>query len=252
MYHFQIFINSLVVAMKREHDDAAAPWAKERKRSKLPQPVLIPLGSGAAAKSAKESGLKIFLLFNNPAFHQCFKSLGLASFYALLCKLFFEIFSTPQEKNKVPEPPAKDVLDFLVSFAKKLDDHGIPDAEEQAGSTAASSSKPSSATPMPTVDGCKPKAAPPLQIPMQKAPPQLLLPTAKASPPMAAAMANPVSTSSAGFAKGVPLPVEENYNQCKLVVTPNEMKQFLYGNEQRVSQQDHVVETVWKFSWLQL
>ena len=169
-----------------------------------------------------------------------------------LCALFFWSFSTPQERKKVPEPPVDEVLDLLVNFAKKLGDNGILGPEEEEGSAPGSPSRPSSSTATPNVVGCKAKAAPPLQIPMQKGPTQPLLPTAKASPPMAAAMATPVSTSSGGFAKGVPLPVENNYKQHKLVVTPNEMKQFLYGTEQAVSTKDHVWETFFQVCWLQL
>ena len=155
-----------------------------------------------------------------------------------MCNEYFQCFWAIQEKKtqKVPEPPVEDVLDLLVTFAKKLDDSGVLQAEQEPVSASASSSKASSTTAGPVVDGCKPKAGPPLQIPMQKG-----TPTAA----VAAAVATPVSTSSDGFAKGLPMPVDGNYKQNKLVVTPNEMKQFLYGSKQAASTEDHVWEIFW-------
>lgn len=132
-------------------------------------------------------------------------------------------------------PPADDVLGLLVNFCKDLDDHGLlPGPEEEEVSATASSSRPNSSS----VEGCKPKASPPL-----------LLPTPKPAPPaaMAACLATPLATSSDGFAKGLPLPVEENYQQKKLVVNPYEMKKFLYGQQQTVVQEDHIWENIFTF-----
>ena len=50
--------------MKRQNDDAAAPGEQERKKVRLPQPVVIPLGAGATVKSARESGFNIVFGFN--------------------------------------------------------------------------------------------------------------------------------------------------------------------------------------------
>lgn len=135
-------------------------------------------------------------------------------------------FLTLQDSGKSDEPPVNDVLDFLVKFSKKMDQEGQwPPEEEQAVSSTASSSKPSSATV--EIPGCKAKAGPPMQIPLQ--------PTSKASPPT---MAAPVATPSDGFAKGLPMPVDEKYEKKQLVVNPYEMKKFLYGTSQKLPDED--------------
>lgn len=113
-----------------------------------------------------------------------------------------------------------------MNFSKALEDEGLLPAAEPEVSSTASSSRPSNPQPM----GCKPKAAPPLQ-----------LPSVNVAPPaaVAASMATPLATPSGGFAKGIPMPVEENYMKKKLVVNPYEMKKFLYGTQQSVQKEDH-------------
>ena len=68
MYQLQTLINSLVAAMKRENDDAAAPGSHQRKKVRLPQPIQIPLGTGRTVTTTKESKFdKYFLVLTAQA-----------------------------------------------------------------------------------------------------------------------------------------------------------------------------------------
>ena len=187
----------------------------------------------AAQVHVKFSDISFMVQTNSHPYNICFN-------FFIVC-----ILSQPlntQDELEDEEPPVDDALNFLIKFATMMDEEKLwPPEEEQVTSSGASSCKSTSATPAPVsspyVEGSKPKAGPPMHIPVVAQIPQPMMSTCKASPPTQfASVASP-----SGFAQGMPMPVENLYQSKKLVCTPQEMKKFLYGTTpQEQADQDYV------------
>lgn len=124
-----------------------------------------------------------------------------------------------QEKSESNELQG-DCLDFLVNFCNQAKEAGLLDdmfSEKEDKDVSLQST------------GAKPKAAPPLSL--DQAMSSMKPPEPQGPPPMKVQAA--ASSKHALQLPSVPSPVHPTSSQGRLVVSPHEMKKFLYGTQQQ-------------------
>lgn len=142
--------------------------------------------------------------------------------------LQFHLIST--EEGKESDALQGDCLDFLVNFCTQVKDAGLLD--EVFPETEGKEPETESKEPKKNVDGAKPKVAPPLKLDGSMKPPE-----PKGPPPCLASSVKAQAAASSKHAFQLPSVPEEPgaSTQGRLVVTPNQMKQFLYGTQQQTN-----------------
>ena len=138
------------------------------------------------------------------------------------------------QESFTKEDVETETLNLLVNFAHQLENANLmpPDSPTEPPSPKSSGAHP------PDPEGCKAKhaGAPPLYLPPQ--------PSADVvTDPMLAPASSKAAPSSysrgSGFGKPLPGPVPDDVQSTKgrLVCTPDQMKQFLFGSQQKISDQ---------------
>ena len=141
-----------------------------------------------------------------------------------------------QEKSESHELQG-DCLDFLVSFCNQAKEAGLLDdmfSEEEDKDVSLQTT------------GAKPKAAPPLSL--DQAMSSMKPPEPQGPPPMKVQAA--ASSKHAFQLPSVPSPVHPTSSQGRLVVSPHEMKKFLYGTQQQSNTSASGPSTSQGVSWI--
>ena len=196
--------------MKREPPDDDVPWRTPRKRAKLP----APLKDKPAKQEVKDS---YFIQWcGNKCF--CVSTPGQTVFDSHSFLLDCDLISVQESTGS--DALQGDCLDFLVNFCTKVKDSGLleevfPETENKVPAKDV------------VLEGAKPKVAPPLKLDGSLKPPE-----PKGPPPMVSALKAQAAASSkhAFQLPSAPDPAPcATSSQGRLVVSPDQMKQFLYG-----------------------